>query len=118
MKAWRIHFGWTIVTVLATVISARIASRQAAVDGDGRGRPPAGQERNPRPAASEPRETTAAPIAKGELASKSATPPADSSLADRIRGMLKDPNKWEKLEELVKLNPDRQLSLSLLKEAV
>jgi|SRR5579862_3746580 len=118
MKAWRIHFAWTIVTVLATAISARIASRQAAVDGDGRGRSPAGLERNPRAAAPEPREKTIAPTVKGELASKSATPPADSSLADRIRGMLKDPNTWEKLQELVELNPDRQFILSLLKEAL
>src|SRR5579863_2988148 len=118
MKAWRIHFGWTIVTVLATLISARIASRPAAVDGDGRGRSPAGLERNPRAVAPPPRETTAAPIAKGELHSKSATPPADPSPADRIRGMLKDPNQWEKLQELVEQNPDRQFLLSLLKEAL
>lgn len=118
MKAWRIHFVWAIVTVLATVISARIASRQATVDGDGRRRSPARLERNPSAAAPEPRESTAAPIANRELASNSATPPADLSLADRIRDMLKDPNKWEKLRELVELNPDRQFNLSLLKEAL
>jgi len=118
MKSLRIHLGWAIVTALATVISARIASRQAAVDGASRGSSSSGVARNPSSTDLEPRKMLAAPIGKGEPVPISDDPLANISLADRIRAMLKNPEQWETLEKLLKSGVGRPFSLQLLKEAL
>jgi len=116
MKSWRIHFGWAIVTALATVISARIASRHAAVDGPSHGSSSLGAVQNPSATDPEPRKMPAAPIGKGGPVPTSDDPLADTSLAARIRDLLKNSEHWEELEKLLASGVDRSFSLQVLKE--
>jgi len=118
MKTWRIHFVWAIVTALAIVISTRITSRQAAVEVADRGRSPAGLVRNPSSADPEPRKMSAASTGKGDLGSSPPVPLREDSLADRMRAMMKNPDKWEELEKMVESVDQRPLYLPLLKEAL
>jgi hypothetical protein len=117
MKVWRIHVGWAIVTLLAMVLTARIASRRDVGDA-----PPAAGLRNlqtpvplPSNSGSRPSER---PSSEAARPSRSPASVPDPTLPDKIRAMMKNPQDREELERMVNSIQDRHVMLGLLKEGL
>lgn len=111
MSSWRLHFGWAIVTVLAVVVSARVASRQEPAP-----------VREPAPAKSAPVAETAQPLpapAAREVAAATASVPAEPVLdEERLIAQLRTADDFAQLKKLFAGIPDRVLKLKLLREAL
>jgi hypothetical protein len=100
MRVWRIHVGGAMLTLLATVITARIASRRDVGDA-----PPAAGPRNlptpvPLPPNSGSRQAERPPSEAARPTRSPASVP-EPSLADKIRALMKNPQDGEELERLV-----------------
>jgi HEAT repeat protein len=118
MKSWRIHFAWAMVTGLAAVLSARIASRREALEAPAASRPPSVRAGQPAPTGSELQRVEVLPLSAAGPFSKSADPSPEPSLAGKIRALLKDFGKWEELQTLMNGLEDRKFKLGLLSEAL
>jgi len=116
MKAWRIHFGWAIVTVLAAVLSARMASRPDPVGPLTPGKPHSREEPTP----------AILPVPKAEILPAdvqtpllpSALPAGESPIEAKIRTLMKDPRSADEAVRLLKGIPDREFKMRFLAEVL
>ncbi|MBV8880264.1 MAG: HEAT repeat domain-containing protein [Planctomycetaceae bacterium] len=117
MKDWRIHFGWTIVTILASVVSARLAAPPE----------PAPPPRVARPAplvspgaAEASADERPKPETPGPAAAVPDDPPAkavaEEPLPARLRAVLKSQNAWQDLQTLAADLAHRDATLDALKD--
>jgi len=112
MKSWKLHFAWTIVTVLAAVVSARVASRKEVEPA----RPPAPARPAPVPVVE-----MLAPLPVPAVVDVAETPaPAPAPAApdeEKLRAQIRSTMDFEQLRKILQEIPHRALKLKMLREA-